>query len=150
VGNKISCPVLALWSAEGGLQNWYADEGGPLKLWQTWADNVSGGPVAGGTSFRRSFPGIPQWLCRSLWSAATRLPPKTRRCLASDLPPVAKLCISASWSGSSEAAHEPRRHLIGRAETGRISTPAFGRFGHMFNAVVVGAAFRSFVTEAPP
>lgn len=56
VGNKISCPVLALWSAEGGLQNWYADEGGPLKLWQTWADNVSGGPVAGGHFFPEEFP----------------------------------------------------------------------------------------------
>ena len=55
-GKKISCPVLALWSAEGGLQNWYEDEGGPLKLWQTWADNVSGGPVAGGHFFPEESP----------------------------------------------------------------------------------------------
>jgi haloacetate dehalogenase len=55
-GKKISCPVLALWSAEGGLQNWYEDEGGPLKLWQTWADNVGGGPVAGGHFFPEESP----------------------------------------------------------------------------------------------
>lgn len=55
-GKKISCPVLALWSGDGGLENWYADEGGTLELWNSWASNVSGGPVAGGHFFPEEFP----------------------------------------------------------------------------------------------
>jgi haloacetate dehalogenase len=50
-GNRIACPVLALWSAQGGLQNWYSSEGGPLALWEAWADDVRGGPIAGGHFF---------------------------------------------------------------------------------------------------
>ena len=37
---RIRCPVLALWSAQGGLQTWYSAEGGPLALWRQWADDV--------------------------------------------------------------------------------------------------------------
>jgi len=55
-GNKIACPVQALWSAHGGLQNWYSSEGGPLALWRSWADDVSGGPVAGGHFFPEESP----------------------------------------------------------------------------------------------
>ncbi|HEX3860414.1 MAG TPA: alpha/beta hydrolase [Stellaceae bacterium] len=55
-GNKIICPVQALWSAHGGLENWYSSEGGPLALWQTWADDVSGGAVAGGHFFPEESP----------------------------------------------------------------------------------------------
>jgi haloacetate dehalogenase len=55
-GNRIACPVLALWSAQGGLQNWYSSEGGPLALWRTWADDVSGGPIAGGHFFPEESP----------------------------------------------------------------------------------------------
>lgn len=51
-GNRrIACPVLALWSAEGGLNNWYEDVGGPLSLWRVWADDVRGHPVKGGHFF---------------------------------------------------------------------------------------------------
>lgn len=56
VGKKICCPVLALWSEVGGLQHWYAGEGGPLELWNSWASNVSGGPVAGGHFFPEESP----------------------------------------------------------------------------------------------
>lgn len=55
-GHKIACPVLALWSAQGGLQNWYESEGGPLALWRAWADDVSGGPIAGGHFFPEEAP----------------------------------------------------------------------------------------------
>ena len=41
---KIECPVLALWSKEGELQEWYD----VLAIWETWADEVVGRPVACG------------------------------------------------------------------------------------------------------
>ena len=55
-GRKITSPLLALWSRAGGLQNWYKNEGGPLKLWHSWASDVSGGPVAGGHFFPEESP----------------------------------------------------------------------------------------------
>ena len=45
------CPLLALWSVEGGLASWYVEEGGPLALWRTCASDVRGGPVDGGHFF---------------------------------------------------------------------------------------------------
>jgi haloacetate dehalogenase len=39
-GRRIGCPLLALWSAEGALGTWYAEEGGPLALWRAWGDDV--------------------------------------------------------------------------------------------------------------
>jgi haloacetate dehalogenase len=56
-GRRIACPVLALWSALGGLANWYEDEGGPLGLWSRWADEVSGQAVDGGHFFPEERPG---------------------------------------------------------------------------------------------
>ena len=35
---RISCPVLALWSGRGELQQWYD----VLAVWRDWADDVSG------------------------------------------------------------------------------------------------------------
>lgn len=55
-GRRIKCPLLALWSGEGGLQNWYADEAGPLAIWRQWADSVEGGPVQGGHFFPEENP----------------------------------------------------------------------------------------------
>lgn len=55
-GRRIACPVLALWSQAGGLESWYADEGGPLALWRRWASEVSGGPVKGGHFFPEEHP----------------------------------------------------------------------------------------------
>jgi haloacetate dehalogenase len=56
-GHRIKCPLLALWSGEGGLENWYADEGGPVAIWRQWADSVEGGPVKGGHFFPEEHPG---------------------------------------------------------------------------------------------
>lgn len=56
-GRRIKCPLLALWSGEGGLETWYADEGGPLAIWRQWADSVEGGPVKGGHFFPEEHPG---------------------------------------------------------------------------------------------
>ena len=55
-GRRITCPVLALWSSRGPLNNWYADIGGPLMLWKDWATNVQGKPVDGGHFFPEEFP----------------------------------------------------------------------------------------------
>ena len=53
---RITCPTLALWSADGPLSTWYADAGGPLALWRELADDVTGGPVAGGHFFPEEHP----------------------------------------------------------------------------------------------
>jgi pimeloyl-ACP methyl ester carboxylesterase len=55
-GRRISCPVLALWSASGPLSSWYDDDGGPLALWGELATKVSGGPVNGGHFFPEERP----------------------------------------------------------------------------------------------
>jgi haloacetate dehalogenase len=55
-GRRISCPVLALWSANGPLATWYTSEGGPLALWRELATNVNGGPVDGGHFFPEEHP----------------------------------------------------------------------------------------------
>ena len=55
-GRRISCPVLALWSASGPLSSWYDDEGGPLALWRDLATDVTGGPVDGGHFFPEERP----------------------------------------------------------------------------------------------
>jgi haloacetate dehalogenase len=55
-GRKIACPLLALWSAHGPLDQWYADAGGPLALWGEWADKAHGHPVEGGHFFPEEAP----------------------------------------------------------------------------------------------
>ena len=50
-GRRIACPVLALWSARGPLQAWYAEAGGPLGLWREWADDIQGHAIDGGHFF---------------------------------------------------------------------------------------------------
>jgi haloacetate dehalogenase len=53
---RITCPVLALWSAGGPLDTWYHAEGGPLELWRKWADNVQGWAIKGGHFFPEEVP----------------------------------------------------------------------------------------------
>lgn len=55
-GRRIGCPLLALWSKGGGLATWYDDAGGPLGLWQRWAERVQGQAVAGGHFFPEEQP----------------------------------------------------------------------------------------------
>ena len=43
-GRRIACPVLALWSAHGALQEWYD----VLAVWRGWADDVRGRALACG------------------------------------------------------------------------------------------------------
>ena len=53
---RITCPVLALWSANGPLSIWYSDLGGPLAIWHDLADHVASGPGAGGHFFPEEHP----------------------------------------------------------------------------------------------
>src|SRR5262249_10881800 len=55
-GRRISCPVLALWSASGPLSTWYDDDGGPLSLSSELAPTVTGEPVDGGHFFPEERP----------------------------------------------------------------------------------------------
>src|SRR5262245_8503726 len=55
-GRRISCPLLALWSAHGALATWYAEEGGPLALWRAWGDDVRGEPLDAGHFFPEEAP----------------------------------------------------------------------------------------------
>jgi haloacetate dehalogenase len=55
-GRRIACPVLALWSGGGPLDSWYAAAGGPLALWQAWAEDVRGHPIKGGHFFPEERP----------------------------------------------------------------------------------------------
>lgn len=55
-GRHIACPVLALWSAEGPLAQWYEADGGPLAIWRRWAGEVEGNAVAGGHFFPEEHP----------------------------------------------------------------------------------------------
>jgi haloacetate dehalogenase len=52
----IECPVLALWSKAGPLDEWYADAGGPVGILRQWARKVRGWAVHGGHSFREQNP----------------------------------------------------------------------------------------------
>ena len=41
-GRQISCPLLVLWAAAGGLPRFYGD---PLEVWRPWAPDVRGAAV---------------------------------------------------------------------------------------------------------
>jgi haloacetate dehalogenase len=55
-GHRIRCPLLVLWSARGALEKGFAAEGGPLGVWQQWADRVEGHAVEGGHFFPEEMP----------------------------------------------------------------------------------------------
>jgi haloacetate dehalogenase len=55
-GRRIACPLLALWSGDGALGAWYREEGGPLGLWRTWADDVQGYEIHAGHFFPEEAP----------------------------------------------------------------------------------------------
>jgi haloacetate dehalogenase len=55
-GRRIACPLLALWSAGGALDTWYAEAGGPIALWQAWSDHARGHPIDAGHFFPEEAP----------------------------------------------------------------------------------------------
>jgi haloacetate dehalogenase len=50
-GRRIASPILALWSAQGALDTWYVDAGGPLAIWRAWGKDVEGHPIEAGHFF---------------------------------------------------------------------------------------------------
>jgi haloacetate dehalogenase len=63
-GRKIACPLLALWSENGGLASWYDENGGPVGIWRQWAGNVYGQAVPGGHFFPEEQPQLTAELIR--------------------------------------------------------------------------------------
>jgi haloacetate dehalogenase len=55
-GRRIERPLLALWSAPGALDEWYAEAGGPLELWSAWANDVQGRAIKAGHFFPEEIP----------------------------------------------------------------------------------------------
>ena len=55
-GQRIRCPLLALWGAGGALDTWYTDEGGPFGVWRKWADDVRGQALRAGHFFPEEAP----------------------------------------------------------------------------------------------
>jgi haloacetate dehalogenase len=70
-GRKIACPIMVLWSASGGLDSWYRDEGGPLQLWRKLADQVEGEAVDGGHFFPEEKPNEAAALINAFLSVGT-------------------------------------------------------------------------------
>jgi haloacetate dehalogenase len=54
--NRISCPLLVLWSAGGALDTWYEKESGPIALWRDWSTTVEGYAIKGGHFFPEESP----------------------------------------------------------------------------------------------
>jgi haloacetate dehalogenase len=55
-GRRIASPLLALWSARGALDTWYAEAAGPIALWRAWSDDVQGQPLDAGHFFPEEAP----------------------------------------------------------------------------------------------
>ena len=55
-GRKIAASLLALWSAKGPLDTWYAAQSGPLALWRHYAADVQGHSIDGGHFFPEQNP----------------------------------------------------------------------------------------------
>jgi haloacetate dehalogenase len=53
---RIQCPMMVLWAANGPLDNWYNNEGGPVAIWKNWAEQVSGFAIKGGHFFPEESP----------------------------------------------------------------------------------------------
>lgn len=44
-------PDVRLWAARSAIDTWYADVGGPLRIWKEWAPTVTGQVAEGGHFF---------------------------------------------------------------------------------------------------
>lgn len=53
---KVTCPLLAVWSKNGGIEKWYQDDGGPLEIWRSFACDVEGLALDGGHFFPEEMP----------------------------------------------------------------------------------------------
>ena len=55
-GRRIASPLLAIWSVRGPLNGWYVEDGGPLKLWRDWGEDIQGRPIDAGHFFPEEVP----------------------------------------------------------------------------------------------
>jgi haloacetate dehalogenase len=55
-GRRVTCPLLVLWSAQGGLETWYAEAGGPIGIWRAWSEHVQGHALNAGHFFPEEAP----------------------------------------------------------------------------------------------
>jgi len=55
-GRRIASPLLALWSARGTLDTWYAEAAGPIALWRAWSLDVQGHALDAGHFFPEEAP----------------------------------------------------------------------------------------------
>ena len=55
-GSRISCPLLAMWSAQGPLGTWYIEKSGPMALWRAWGEDVQGRALEAGHFFPEEAP----------------------------------------------------------------------------------------------
>jgi haloacetate dehalogenase len=55
-GRRITSPLLTLWSAQGALEDWYGDAGGPIALWRAWCDGAQGHAMSAGHFFPEEAP----------------------------------------------------------------------------------------------
>ena len=53
---RIACPLLALWSAQGAVDTWYAGESGPIAIWRQWSEDVQGQALNAGHFFPEEAP----------------------------------------------------------------------------------------------
>ena len=53
---KVTCPLLAVWSKNGGIEKWYQDDCGPLEIWRSFACDVEGLALDGGHFFPEEMP----------------------------------------------------------------------------------------------
>lgn len=56
--HTITCPTLLLWGADGALDIWYKEQGGPLELWKPIAPNIQGESIQGGHFFAEEAPSV--------------------------------------------------------------------------------------------
>lgn len=70
-GRRIACSLLALWSANGPLGVWYAEEGGPIALWRAWGEDVRGRPLDAGHFFPEEAPEETAEALRRFFGAAS-------------------------------------------------------------------------------
>jgi haloacetate dehalogenase len=53
---RMACSLLALWSAQGAVDTWYADDSGPIALWRLWSDDIQGRALNAGHFFPEEAP----------------------------------------------------------------------------------------------
>ena len=75
VGRRIACPLLALWAHEGLTEQF----GDPLAVWRTWADDVTGGALAGGHFLMEGSPREVTRLIRPFLTDAMQQEPEALR-----------------------------------------------------------------------